>query len=52
MLSINVIVGVTSQLSVETGEPVAAGAVDAVQDTVIFAGHVITGATLSTTVIV
>ena len=52
MTSVNVIVGVTSQLSFDVGDPVVAGVVPAVQSTVILAGHVILGAMLSTTVIV
>ena len=47
----NVIVGVASQLSFDVGEPVDAGKVLAVHRIVIFAGQVMTGATLSITVI-
>jgi hypothetical protein len=47
--SLNVMVGVPSQLSVAVAVPVFAGAVLAVHCTVIFAGHVITGPALSST---
>jgi hypothetical protein len=48
--SVKVIVGVTSQLSLEDGDPVLAGSVLAVHCTVTLAGQVIVGAILSTTV--
>lgn len=47
--SLEVIVGVLSQLSVAVAVPVLAGNVLAVHNTVIFAGHVIEGAALSST---
>lgn len=50
--SLEVIVGVASQLSEAVAVPVFAGKVLAVQRTVTFAGQVIVGATLSSTTIV
>ena len=50
--SLNVTVGVASQLSVAVAVPVLAGSVLAVHWMVIFGGHVIDGALLSVTVIV
>ena len=49
--SVNVIVNDASQLSFDVGDPVLAGNVLAVQSIVTLAGHVIVGATISTTVI-
>ena len=47
MTSVKVIIGDASQLSVEVGFPVVTGSVLCVHRMVIFAGHVIAGATLS-----
>ena len=50
--SLNVIVGIASQLSVAVALPVFEGKVLAVHSIVVFAGHVIIGAVLSSTRIV
>src|SRR5207247_2096488 len=50
--SLCVTVGDGSQASVTVGVPVALGSVESVQDTVVFAGQVIAGGVVSTTVIV
>ena len=52
MTSVKVTIGDASQLSVEVGLPVITGSVLWLQRMVIFAGHVIAGATLSVTKIV
>jgi hypothetical protein len=50
--SVNVMVGVASQLSLEVGEPVLAGNVLAVHRIVTFAGQLMTGAMRSATVMI
>ena len=52
VLSLCVIAGAVSQLSEAVADPVAPGAVEVPHSTVTFAGHVMTGAVLSTTLIV
>ena len=52
VISVNVIVGLTSQLSVPVAVPVLAGSVLAVQDTVILDGHVMAGPVKSSMVMV
>ena len=47
--SLNVKLGVPSQLSVADGDPVFTGSVLAVHKIVMFAGHAMTGALLSST---